>query len=60
MNIALPYFKNLWTHHRNVVPISEPQIKINQYFAVKNSWQKNNYEDAIRKYYDQVWIYGDE
>ncbi|PHV63913.1 glycosyltransferase family protein [Cyanobacterium aponinum] len=35
MNIALPYFKNLWTHHRNVVPISEPQIKINQYFAVK-------------------------
>lgn len=32
--------------------LDEPKV-------IHRSWQKNNNEDAIRLYYDEVWVYGD-
>ncbi|BAZ46412.1 hypothetical protein NIES4102_34430 [Chondrocystis sp. NIES-4102] len=32
--------------------LDEPKV-------IRRSWKRNNNEDAIRRYYDAVWVYGD-
>jgi predicted glycosyltransferase len=33
--------------------LDEPEV-------IRHSWQQNNHEETIRRYYDAVWIYGDQ
>jgi predicted glycosyltransferase len=55
LNSTLQYLRNQ-TNTRCVLGLrdilDEPSI-------IRHSWQKNNHEDVIRRYYDAVWVYGD-
>lgn len=55
LNATLQYLRNK-TNTRCVLGLrdvlDEPKV-------IRRSWQRTNNEDAIRYYYDAVWVYGD-
>lgn len=55
LNATLQYLRNK-TNTRCVLGLrdvlDEPEV-------IRRSWQRTNNEDAIRRYYDAVWVYGD-
>jgi predicted glycosyltransferase len=54
LNATLEYLRE--TNTRCVLGLrdvlDEPQV-------IRRSWKQNNHQDAIRRYYDAVWVYGD-
>lgn len=54
LNATLHYLRG--TNTRCVLGLrdvlDEPQV-------IRRSWKQNNHQDAIRRYYDAVWVYGD-
>lgn len=54
LNATLHYLRQ--TNTRCVLGLrdvlDEPQV-------IRHSWKQSNHQDAIRRYYDAVWVYGD-
>ncbi|MGF1541036.1 MAG: glycosyltransferase family protein [Pleurocapsa sp.] len=55
LNATLQYLRN----HTNTRCVLGLRDVLDEPEVIRLSWQQTNNEDAIRRYYDAVWVYGD-
>lgn len=55
LNATLQYLRN----HTNARCVLGLRDVLDEPKVIRRSWQRSNNEDAIRRYYDAVWVYGD-